>query len=247
MKKTALILCGLLLAGQAAFANSLGAGYGATSEIYKSNETEHFLPIVDVEYNNFFMKGATVNGFSIGYNLYKDDFYAFSLYVKPFGGYKMDGNDMDYGYRSIDDREHKFMGGAEVKMYTGIYDIEMSASVDYGKEGGNVLFSMNRPYAVNSRLVLIPSVNFVYYNSDYIDYYFGVDHHEALGKLSGKEYEGDSAYTFGANLTGSFRLTDSFSLLGFMGVNRLSDEIKNSPIVDNDILYYAGTAIVYTF
>ena len=247
MKKTALILCGLLLAGQAAMASSLGIGYGATNKIYKSNETEHFLPMVDVEYNDFFVKGATVNGFSMGYNLYKDDFYTFSLYVKPFGGYKMDGSDMDDGYKSIDDREQKFMGGAEVSAYTGIYDITMTASVDYGKEGGNFLVELHKPYVVNSSLTLISSVNFVYYNSDYIDYYFGVDRHEALGKLKGREYEGDSAYTFGANLTGYYRLTDSLSLLGFFGVNKLSDEIKNSPIVENDILYYTGAGVIYTF
>ena len=83
---------------------------------------------------------------------------------------------------------------------------------------------------------------------DYIDYYFGVSHSEAL-RNSGinRSYEGDSAYTIGLNLTGSYRITDSFSLMGFAGVNRVSKEIKNSPIVDDDIIYFVGTGIVYTF
>lgn len=247
MKKIALILCGIVLAGQATFASSIGIGYGVTNEIYKSDETEHVLPMIDFEYDDFYLKGATVNGFSFGYNVYKDDFYTLSFFVKPFGGYKQDASDMDYGYTGIDDREYKVMGGAEVSVYTGIYDIEMSASVDYGKEGGNFVLQLNRPYVVNSKLVLIPSVNFVYFNSDYIDYYFGVDSHEATGKLAGRTYEGDSAYTVGMNLAASYRLTDNFSILGFLGVNKLSKEIKDSPIVENDVLYYAGTGVVYTF
>ena len=248
MKKAALFLCGMVLAGQAAFANSIGIGYGATTELYKSDENGYVLPMIDLEYDNFFLKGATVNGFSFGYNVYQDDFYTLSLYVKPFGGYKMDADDMKHGYRNIDDRDHKVMGGAEVTIYTGLYDIEMLASVDYGKEGGNVLFQLNRPYYVNSKLALIPSANFVYFNSDYIDYYFGVSQSEAL-RNSGinRSYEGDSAYTIGLNLTGSYRLTDSFSLMGFAGVNRVSKEIKNSPIVDDDIVYFVGTGLIYTF
>ena len=247
MKKLALILCGLAVAGQAAMASSIGIGYGETNKIYKSDEKEHTLPFIDLEYDNFYLKGATVNGFSFGYNVYKDDFYTLSFFVKPFGGYKMDGSDMDYGYRTIDDREYQVMGGAELSIYTGIYDVQMSTSLDYGKEGGNIALQFNRPYVVNSRITLIPSVNFAYFNSDYIDYYFGVDSHEAKNKLAGRTYEGDSAYTIGLNVAGSYRLTDSFSVLGFVGVNKLSKEIKDSPIVENDILYYAGTGIVYVF
>lgn len=249
MKKAALVLCSLILAGQTALAGSIGIGYGITSDVYKGDDNEHVLPIVDLEYDSFFLKGATVNGFSVGYNIYKDDFYALSIFVKPFGGYNVDASDMDSGYDLIDDRDRQIMGGAEVSMYTGIYDIEMSAAFDYGKEGGNIIFQLNRPYVVNSRFVLIPSVNFVYFNSDYIDYYFGVDSHEAArgGKLAGKTYDGDSAYTVGMNLTGSYRITDNFSLLGFAGVNKLSKEIKDSPLVENDIIYFVGTGIVYTF
>ncbi len=246
MKKTALILCGLILAGQAAIASSIGIGYGVTTELYKSDDNGYALPLVDLEYDNFFLKGATVNGFSVGYNLYQDDFYTFSLYVKPFGGYKMDSGDMKDGYKGIDDREHKVMGGAEVTIYTGIYDIEMAASADFGKEGGNVVLQLNRPYVVNSRLVLIPSVNFVYFNSDYVDYYFGVESHERTGNI-GRTYDGDSAYTIGLNLTASYRLTDSFSLLGFAGMNKFSKEIEDSPIVEDSMVYFTGAGIVYTF
>lgn len=248
MKRLAFMLCGIVLAGQAAFAGSIGIGYGATTELYKNNDTSYVLPIVNVEYDNFFVKGATVNGFSFGYNLYQDDFYTFSLYVKPFGGYDIEAKDMKHGYKNIDDRERKFMGGAEVTVYTGIYDIEMSVSADYGKEGGNILFQIDRPYFVNSRLTIVPSANFVYFNSDYIDYYFGVSHSEAM-RNSGikRSYEGDSAHSFGINVAATYRFTDSFGLMGFAGVNRVSEEIKNSPLVDDDIIYYAGTGIVYTF
>ena len=246
MKKIALILCGIILAGQSIYANSIGVGYTTRTSIYKSDRENSFLPMVDFKYDNFFIKGATVNGMSIGYNVYEDDFYTLSLYVKPFGGYKISSGDMDYGYKSIDSRHRKIMGGAEFKVYTGIYETELSTSVDYGKKGGNILVQLTRPYFVNSDLVVIPSVNFAYFNSEYIDYYFGVNKDETGGSIK-NYYDGKAGYTFGVNLTGRYRVTDSFSVLGFVGVNKLSSEIENSPIVDDDVMYFAGTGIVYTF
>lgn len=246
MNKTTLFLCGLALVGQTALANNVGIGYGASTELYKSDKTGYVLPMVDLEYDNFFLKGAAANGFSFGYNVYQDDFYTLSFYVKPFGGHEIDASDMKDGYKSIDDRKHKVMGGAELSVYTGFYDVEMVTAVDYGKEGGNLLFQLNRPYFVNSKLVVIPSVNFVYFNSDYVDYYFGVDQHEVHGNIK-HSYEGDNAYTFGLNVTGSYKLTDNFSLMGFAGANRVSKEIKDSPIVDEDIVYFVGTGLIYTF
>lgn len=246
MKKTALILGGFILAAQIASASSIGIGYGLSTDIYKGGDNSHVLPMFDFEYDNFFLKGATVNGISFGYNLYQDDFYTLSLYVKPFGGYKIDADDMDSGYKSIDDRKYKVMGGAEFTVYTGFYDVEMSASFDYGKEGGNFVFGVNRPYYVNSKLSIIPSVNFIYFTSDYVDYYFGVESHELGGKIT-RTYEGESAYAVGFNLAAAYRFTDSFSLLGFAGVERLSKEIKNSPIVDDNMFYFVGTGLIYTF
>lgn len=246
MKKAALLLCGLLLASTSSFASSIGIGYGTSTQLYKSDEKGYVLPMVDFEYDRFFIKGASVNGFSFGYNMYQDDLYTFSLYVKPFGGYKLDSSDMDSGYKSIDDRKYKVMGGAELSIYTGIYDIEMLTAADYGKEGGNILFQVKRPYFVNSKLTVIPSANFVYFNSEYIDYYFGVTRNELGGSIK-RTYDGDSAYTFGFNITGSYRMTDSFSIMGFAGVNRVSDEIKNSPIVDDNMIYFVGTGLIYTF
>ena len=57
MKRLALMLCGIVLAGQAAFAGSVGIGYGASTELYKSDEKGYVLPMVDLEYDNFFVKG----------------------------------------------------------------------------------------------------------------------------------------------------------------------------------------------
>lgn len=246
MKKLALVLCGIILAGQGALANSIGIGYNSTSGIYKADKENGVLPMIDFQYDDYFIKGASVNGISFGRNVYEDDFYTLSLYVKPLGGYRISPSDMDDGYTSIDKRHHQVMGGAELSFYTGFYDTELSASIDYGKKGGNFVLQLTRPYFVNSKLVVIPSVNFAYFNSDYVDYYFGVDNNELGGKLI-KTYDGKSGYTFGVNLTGSYQLTDSFSILGFMGANRLSDDISDSPIVDDNMVYFIGTGITYRF
>lgn len=246
MKKLALVLCGIILAGQGALASNIGIGYSTSSGIYKSDKKSTVVPMIDFKYDNYFIEGASTNGISFGYNVYDDDFYTLSLYVKPFGGYKMSSSDMKDGYKSIESRDHKVMGGAEFKFYTGFYETEMSVAVDYGSKGGNMVLQLTRPYFVNSKLVLIPSANFAYFNSEYIDYYFGVDNNERGGRIT-KAYDGKSGYTFGVNLTGNYQLTDSFSILGFMGVNRLSDDISDSPIVDDNMVYFVGAGVTYTF
>lgn len=248
MKKLALILAGILVAGNIAMAQSIGIGYGVTNEIYKSDENDYILPLLNLEYDNFFLTSATESSIRIGYNVYKDDFYTLALYVKPFGGYEIDSSDMKSGYKSIDDRDHQVMGGIGFRAYTGFYEIELGGALEYGKEGGSASIGLSRPYVITPKLMLIPSVNFTYYDSDYVDYYFGVDSGEARRNPKiGRIYNGDSACAYGVNLSAVYEFTDSISVLGSMGVNKLSNEISDSPIVENDIIYYVGTGIVYTF
>lgn len=246
MKKIAVIPM-ITLVSQIALASSVGIGYGVTSEFFKGDEKSHILPFLNYEYDNYFIDSATTNTLRIGYRLMEDDVYAFSLYAVPFGGYEIDGNDLDSKYKGIDDRDYQFMLGSEFKYYNGLYDVETILNGEIGQEGGKISLRIQKPYVINENIIIKPSFNFNYYNSSFIDYYFGIDSGEASTNASLNKYNGESGYSLGIGVTSSYRLTDAFSLLGFLGAMKFSNEIKNSPIVNNSLVYFGGVGIVYTF
>ena len=250
MKKELLLLGSLLILTQNILAGNIGIGYGVTTPIYHNNKNTYILPIVDFEYNKFFLKGGSTYGLSLGDKLIEEDNYVLSLYGMPFGGYEVKNSDMKSGYKGINDRNTYFMGGMELTYYPGIYNLQTKLAVEYGKEGGHFNLSLSRPFYVSSKIVLIPSLNYIYYDSNFINYYFGIDSSE-LGRAEGEKitnsFNGREAHRVGIGVLGNYRINETLSLMGFTGVTKLPKEISNSPIVDNDLIYVFGAALIYTF
>ena len=250
MKKTLMLLgLGAILA-QASFASSIGVGYGVADPIFKNDEKGYFLPFVDYEYNGFFVEGGSASGLSFGYKLFEADNYKFTVYGIPFGGYKVEAGDMDPGYKGIDDRDTQFMGGAELSYTFLPYEITSEIAIEYGKEGGTASFTLKKPYYVTSKLTLVPSVNYTFYNEDFADYYFGVTPNEAGRKANyniGSAYDGKAGSSYGVGVLGDYRFSNNMSFVGFAGVTKLSDDLSNSPIVDNDVISIFGGGVVYSF
>lgn len=248
MKKTFMLLgLGAILA-QASFASSIGIGYGVTDPIFKNDEKGYFLPFVDYEYNGFFVKGGSAYGLSFGYKLFEADNYKFTVYGVPFGGYKVEAGDMDPGYKGIDDRDTQFMGGAELSYTFLPYEITSEIAIEYGKEGGTASFRLSKPYYLTSQLTIVPTLSYTYYNEDFVDYYFGVDQHEADRCSAIKyAYDGKAGSSYGVGVLGDYRFSNNMSFVGFAGVTKLSDDLSNSPIVDNDVISIFGGGVVYSF
>lgn len=248
MKKTLMLLgLGAVLA-QASFASSIGLGYGVTDPIFKNDEKGYILPFVDYEYNGFYIKGGSAYGLSLGYKLIEADNYRFSVYGVPFGGYEVEAGDMDPGYRGIDDRETKLMGGLEFAYTFLPYELTSTFNVEAGEEGGSASLRLSKPFYVTSQLTLVPTISYTYYNEDLVDYYFGVDPHESA-KCSGfiGPYEGEAGSRYGIGLLGDYKFSNNVSIVGFAGITKLSDELSNSPIADNDVIKAFGGGVVYTF
>lgn len=250
MKKMLALLGAIFVVGQSAMAGTVGIGYGVTTPIYHSDKNDYILPIVELEYDKFFLKGGSTYGLSFGYKVLEEDNYVLSLYGMPFGGYDLKNSDMKSGYKGIDERDTHFMGGVEFVYYPGIYNLQTSLATEYGEEGGHFNFRVSRPYHIGAKLTVIPSINYTYYDSDFVDYYFGIDANE-LNKPNGEKitntFTGKRAHRFGVGLLGNYRFNEAISFMGFTGVTKLSKEIADSPIVDNDIIYILGTGIMYTF
>ncbi|MGL5122674.1 MAG: MipA/OmpV family protein [Fusobacteriaceae bacterium] len=247
MKRKILLVGAILAASTALMAEGnkfgVGTGIGYSTKIQKIDDSKAFaLPLFDIEYNDFYIKGL-----SVGYNLYKNDDFTMSLFFDPLTGYAVKSKDMKEGYNKIEDRDAQAMFGAAAEINTGINEIRTAVSFQAGKDGGNGKWSIYRAFKAD-KFVIIPSIYTSYFTSDYTDYYFGVSSSEASkNKYINKSYNAGGAMSIGMALAGEYSFSEKLSIMMFLGVERFSDEIKNSPIVENDVILMTGLGAKYYF
>ncbi len=254
-KILALGIGALLSAGAYAqdYSASVGIGAAVVQNPYQGVGAEGTpLPILDLSYGDFYIKTGDINYslLSIGYNFWKDDTWTLSAYVNPLGGFDMDRSEMDKGYDDLDMRDYQFEGGLKAVAKTGWHDMRVQFHGTYGEEGGHLGTAVFRPFEVNDKLTLIPRISLTYFESDYVDYYFGVSQDEANRPRNYKindKYDPDGAYSVAFDLAAKYALRDNVSLTAFAGVEKLSSEIGDSPIVEEDVLYRVGAGVIYKF
>ncbi len=221
----------------------LGVGMGVSNSIYKGADGRLYpIPLLDINYYDLYVKGATV-----GYQFYKNDAFAASLFVDPLAGFAVDGADLAKGYDNIDDRRFQTMFGIRLDADTGFYGVKTGLSAQIGKHGGEGRVAAFKAYRVDDKLTLVPSIHIKGYSGDYTDYYFGVSSDEARRNSNLNTYKADTSYSIGFNLTADYRLTDNVALMAFLGVEKFSSEISDSPIVDDGVLYLVGVGAKYYF
>ena len=109
MKKTLFIF--LLGVSVLAEANTQTIGVGAyyKNPVYHSKNQINALPIINLEYNRFYLKG-----YKPGFIFYKEPDFNFSVIVDPIGGYSdfaIRKSKFKDGYKNLDSRNTQVMGG----------------------------------------------------------------------------------------------------------------------------------------
>lgn len=248
MKKILMGLLALTLSATALAENKfgIGLGVGVSDNVYKGTKDKVYpMPLLDINYYDLYIKGVTV-----GFNFYKDDTFAASLFVDPLAGFTLavEGSNLADGYDNIDDRKFQTMFGIRLDADTGLYGVKTGLTAQVGEHGGEGKLSMFKAYRVDDQLTFVPSIYIKGYNGDFTDYYFGVTSDEARrnSKID-KAYKANAAYSMGLNLTADYRLTDNVALMAFLGVEKFSSEISDSPIVDDSVLYFVGVGAKYYF
>ena len=128
-------------------------------------------------------------------------------------------------------------------------DMRGTALLQTGEHGSKARLSVFKVISVD-KFKIIPSAFVSYFTSDFSDYYFGISEKEVLrgsGSKITEAYEAEGAFSAGIKLTGDYSVNDRLSLLIFLGAERFSDEIKDSPIVENSTIYSAGVGAKYFF
>lgn len=226
----------------------VGAEYEPVSPGIDESEVG-VLPYVDIEYKDrFFIKsergiGAYVLrsqddpeygvGFAIGYDEGREESDARK---------QLDGlGDIDGSAEAIIFAEGE-LSPVELEL-----ELAQGLGSD-GHDGFRAEFSAGVDGMVTDRLYLGAGPFITYGDEQYIESYYGVTSQQADRSATYSQYDTDGGFeSFGIEANARFMLTQNWSVLGFAEYTRLLGDAKDSPIVDDEGFFSAGTAIAYTF
>jgi len=95
------------------------------------------------------------------------------------------------------------------------------------------------------RFSLTPSVSATWYDSKYVDYYYGVTSAEALATRP--RYDGRATVNAELSLRSRYMLSPQSALTFDVGVTRLGAGITDSPLVDRSTTAKVGVGYLYRF
>lgn len=224
---------------------TLGIGAVYKDKPYKgydnSDKTQAF-PLVLYEGENFFVRGT-----SLGYKFVTTNPWEVALVGEYWGdGYESSDADILEG---MDDRDPSFGLGGYVSWAPEKFGLKFQAATDVtGNSDGTELKALAFYRNRFENWFYTASGGAVWWNSDYIDYYYGVKGSEEDLAIGRPEYKGDDQ-TFGrVGIVFGYQRPESkwMFLIGgrfdFMG-----NEVDDSPITSDDKQFLGFAAIGYTF
>lgn len=219
----------------------LGGGMVFGTEPYQGVEPDILpIPMVNWQHGPFY-----ITGLDAGYGFFENDRFRAALMVRyDHSGYdEGDSETLD----GMDDRRGTLLAGL-----TGSFALTKQLSLNLealqdvlGTHDGQE-FHLGIDYRFErDRLTLTPGVELILPSRKMIDYYYGVQSSEATSQRPAyNPHPGVTARTY---LFITWRWTERVSLLLIPSLDILSREIRQSPLVDKEILISALAGITYRF
>jgi outer membrane protein len=189
-----------------------------------------------------FFNGSTNFG-GLGYSVIKTDDYNIDLVgrFRAMGLYPEDNDELE----GLDDRDPGFDVGISARWQSlfGELCAQLLSDVTTSK-GQEIILSYAYPLKYGKWRIR-PELGISWQSSDLNDYYFGVDADETTARRA--VYEVDSAITPFAGVEFEYAFDQKIDLIGGVGVARLGDEVRDSPIVDERNLAGGHLGLSYRF
>lgn len=248
MTKIKLLALSVLTAGFACAANaentfSVGAGVGVVETPYKQYDSDVMpIPVITYEGDDFWFRG--IGG---GYYLWNDDADKLSItaYYSPWQFKPKDSDNNQL--RHLDRRKATMMAGLSYVHNTPYGFLRTLLAGDVLDNSNGITWDTAWLYAYrNGGLTVTPGIGVEWSSDNQNEYYYGVSTSEA--RRSGlNSYDPDSSWNPYLELSVSYRLTDSWSVYGTGRYTHLSDEIKDSPMVDKSWAGLLSAGVTYRF
>ncbi|MFH1479480.1 MAG: MipA/OmpV family protein [Candidatus Omnitrophota bacterium] len=215
----------------------IGLGAVIRDEAYKGMDTDIVpVPILFWENKRFFVRGSET-----GLIVWEEGDIEIDTIFKPrFMGY----DDKDSAtLNGMQDRDFSLDGGMQaIWTMRDFYDIEISASFVTDllseHEGEEATISLSKTLDLTP-LFIKPSLNIDWQSEGLVGYYYGVKSNEVVAGRP--EYSPSSAVNISPALDVYLALSKEWLIFSRIGASFLDNEIKDSPIVDED---YTITGVV---
>lgn len=243
LSSVASILC---LTSTQAFSTpvSMGLGVGFTDPSYKGYSANYY-PIPNIDFDNgiFFINGLNAGGY-----IYNDEIQSLSIGLNylPLSFKPRKTNDEKLS--KLDGRKATLL--AEIK-YDHDFDwgeLSISAGVDMLNESKTVLLNANYSYTevLWNTVAFTPSIGVNWLNHQHNNYYYGITEEESL-KSGMPVYNANSALQPYAGLTTTFLLTQDWKFYVGVRVDKLTGDLKDSPMTNHSTITSGYTGLIYTF
>ena len=248
MTKLKLLALGVLVATAASTVHaegkmSLGAGVGVINSPYKQYDRDVYpVPVITYEGDNFWFRG--LGG---GYYLWNDEADKLSVmaYFDPM--HFKQGDSDSRALRQLDKRKSTMMAGLSYVHNTQYGFLRTSIAGDTLDNSNGFIWDLAWLYRhTNGGLTLTPGIGVDYSSENYNDYYYGVSHKES-NRSGLKSYDADDGWSPYLELTASYKFASDWNVYATTRYSRVSDEVKDSPMVDKSWSGLFSTGVTYSF
>lgn len=197
-------------------------------------------PFINFRQGRFYSNQA-----GIGFEAYKDDTYRLSL-VTEVGVNEQNRNEVDE-LANMERLNLPIYGGVSLEISVTDFVLTATAQRELGfaSEGWRAFAGISRPYSINRKLSLSPSITLQWSDNTLTNYLYGVRPSNAQPGRS--TYEAGNSLQGNAALTGVYRLSNKVTLIGSTSLTMYGDEIFESPIVNRRAVFSSFVAIGYSF
>lgn len=245
----ALIAVGLFantsLAADSDSDNEFNYAIGALAFTYSSpyiggEQQTQLFPYLEFNYGPIFFEGG-----SLGSHLYGGDNWGIAAAVSlDFMGDTERGDSRQLS--DMEELDHVINGSLIVFYETdwGEFDLSLTTDISNNHDGQTAALSYSYPIKAGN-WYFSPSVSAQWFSEEVANYYYGVGARDV--KANRPLYNADSGINYSISLMADYAITEQHHLIFDISTTIYSDEIKNSPIVDESSSTSFGAGYIFRF
>ena len=213
----------------------LGLNASINHYAYDKDNDVTIMPQAFYDNNRLYIEGSEA-----GYYPYKDAQNEWRL-TASYDSRSFDPDDASTAaLKGLDERKWSAMVGTSYMRITPYGGFKAQLETDaLGRSDGTSakVAHLSRFKAMDDKITIYPELGLQWYNDKYNNYYFGVSEQESLrtGITGIKAYKADSSVAPYVNVSASYAISPRWSAFISQHLEYLSDEQKDSPLVDNRV------------
>ncbi len=237
------LIAGLGISASANATFGLGAGVGFGIEPYRNYDSSALpIPILYYDSDTFYYRGLTG-----GYHLYKDriNTLSFVAFYNPLQFKPEDAK--DWSMKQLNKRKSSIMAGMKYQNQSRFGIVKLMMAADIIDNSNGVLADLSYGYRFNfGNASITPEIGSYWNSKKYNKYYFGIDGGEA--QRSGlAHYSPGASWLPYVGLGYRHKVNNHITVALKGQVTKLSDEIKDSPMVSRSYQSSLFFGANYTF